>query len=79
MMRRRPFDPRQPPVHPLAPLLIAILAAGVLWPLSHFFGVGTRLFEYALAAGLVFGSSIIFTLVVAGLIWGAIKLFRSRK
>jgi hypothetical protein len=43
-MNRRRFTRS---VHPFAPVFLFVVAAAILWPLHHFFGVGTRLFEFA--------------------------------
>jgi hypothetical protein len=73
--RRRPLQP----VHPFGPLLLGILALSILWPLHHFFGVGESIYELAIAAGLLYGGVIVVTFAIAGLVWGVIKLFGSRK
>ena len=55
----------EPPLHPLAPVLIAVIAIGILWPLNHFFGIGQNLLDYAMAGALLFGTVIVMTLTVA--------------
>jgi hypothetical protein len=70
--------PRQP-VHPFGPLLLAMLALGILWLLHNFFGVGENIYELVIAAVLLYGGVIVVTFAIAGLVWGAIKLFGSRK
>jgi hypothetical protein len=60
-------------------LLLAILAVALLWPLYHFFQIGGRLYDLAIGAVLVFSTTIILALMVAGLVWGAIKLFGLRE
>jgi protein-S-isoprenylcysteine O-methyltransferase Ste14 len=75
-MKRRPSDP---PIHPLAPILLAVVAIALLWPLHYFFGIGQPIFDFAVSVGLLFGGILLFTLAVAGLIWCAIKLFGARK
>jgi hypothetical protein len=70
---------RRRPVHPFGPLLLAILALGILWPLHHFFGVGKNIYELVIAALLLYGGVIIVTFAIAVLVWGAVKLFGARK
>jgi hypothetical protein len=69
----------RPPINPLAPILVALLAAATLWPLSHFFGVGTGLFALAVGAILFYGGGFVLILLVAGIVFGAVKLFRWMK
>jgi hypothetical protein len=56
-----------------------MLALGILWLLHNFFGVGENIYELVIAAVLLYGGVIVVTFAIAGLVWGAIKLFGSRK
>jgi hypothetical protein len=70
----RPKDWSQPPVNPLGPPLLALIAMAIFGLLYWIFGIGKRPFEYALAAFVGYGGIFLLTMFVAGVIWGVISL-----
>jgi hypothetical protein len=77
MSRRRyyRYSPRRP-VNPLGPPLLALIAAALFGLLYLLFDVGKRPLEYALAVFVLYGGAFVFTMTVAGLVWGAIAFYR---
>jgi hypothetical protein len=69
----------QPPVHPFAPVLLALVGVVVLGIAYLGFGVGKDAFEYLVAALAVFAIPVVIVFGITGLVMGIRRLFRRTK
>jgi hypothetical protein len=69
-MKRRPSDP---PIHPFALPLLALVGTGVFGLIYWLFGVGRDAFYYLLAVLMVFALPVVIVFGAAGL--GALALY----
>jgi hypothetical protein len=69
----------QPPVHPFAPVLLALIAVAVLGALYWGFGTGKDALAFGLSALAVFSLPVVVIFGVTGIVLGVRRLFRGRK
>jgi hypothetical protein len=69
----------QPPVHPFAPVLLALIAAVVLGVFYWVFGIGKDAFLFSVAALGVFAVPVVIVFGIAGLVMGMIRYLLRRK
>ena len=65
-MKRR----NQPPVHPFAPVLLALVGVVALGLVYWAFGIGKDALTYLVALFLVFGTPVVAIFGIAGLVLG---------
>jgi hypothetical protein len=68
-----------PDMHPFAIPFFAGIAAAIFGLLYWLFGIGGSLFHWAVTIALFYATIVAITFAIAGVIWGAIKLFGGRK
>jgi hypothetical protein len=68
-----------PPVHPLGPVLLALIGAAVLGIVYWAFGVGKNALLFAVAAAGVFAMPVVIVFGIAGLVLGIRWLFRGQE
>jgi hypothetical protein len=66
----------QPPVHPLGPVLLALIAAAVLGIVYWVLGVGKDALLFSVAAAGVFAMPVVIVFGITGLVLGIRRLFR---
>jgi hypothetical protein len=68
--------PNQPPVHPLGPVFLALVAIVVLGASYWAFGVGKDALLFATAVLIFFAFPVVVLFGVAGIVVGLRRLFR---
>ena len=74
-MKRR----NQPPVHPFAPVLLALMGVAALGLFYWAFGIDKDALTYLVAAFLTFAAPVVIIFGIAGLVLGIRRLIRGPK
>jgi hypothetical protein len=69
----------QPPVHPLGPVMLALLGVGVFGSLYGIFGIGKDALIFASSVSIVFAMPVVVIFGITGIVIGIRRLLRRRQ